>query len=282
MATVETQSEILTCDDASYHGDYSAVSNTTLGWFINSPELYHGIVSGRFPAPTFEAAALGSAVHSVLLEGKAIADVAVLIPRDVLSANGSRAGSAWKAFEAENAGKLLLKAGEFTEIETIVNAVRSDAMAARMLAMPGPTEQAIRWTCKVSGLKRRAKLDKRADKFVADIKTTSDISPKGFAKSAWTFGYARQAAFYQDAAEALTGERPDVVFIAVEKAAPYRCQCYELDGDFLTMGRDVMEYSLEDLAARIEMDNWTSPSAGKVLTVSAPAWAKYESDWSAA
>lgn len=282
MIASSTAAEAWDVSDEEYFADTSSVSNTALGWFLKSPELYHGIMTGIYPQPTFEAAAIGKAVHSILLDGVSIADVAVLIPSSVLSASGSRAGANWKAFEAENAGKLLLKAGEMSELSAIINAVTGDAMASRLLAMRGPTEQAIRWTCKVSGLQRRAKLDKLGEgtAIVVDLKTTKSADARDFATSAYRLGYNRQAAFYQDAYEALHGKRPQVVFIAVEKTAPYTCQCFELDGEFLTMGRDVMEQGLEDLAGRMESGNWTRPEAGTVLTLSAPTWAKYASDWS--
>jgi exodeoxyribonuclease VIII len=75
---------------------------------------------------------------------------------------------------------------------------------------------------------------------VVDLKTTTDASPKGFAKAVWKFRYHVQDAFYTDGIEASTGCRPtDFVFIAVEKTAPFGVGVYRLSEGLREEGREL-------------------------------------------
>ena len=105
-------------EDADYFGDYSHISNTSLGWFIDSPELYSGIVTGKFPAPDSEAFAFGHAVHSMILLNEPLSKVAVEIPVSVLNADGHRKGANWKAFAARN------QQTEFESLQQVVSELR--------------------------------------------------------------------------------------------------------------------------------------------------------------
>ena len=105
-----------------------------------------------------------------------------------------------------------------------------------------------------------------------DLKTTTDASPKGFAKSVASFRYHVQAAHYLAA-----GLFDKFIFIAVEKEAPYAVACYELDADALTEGQRLRGRDLQRIANCRAMAAW--PGYGDELqTISLPGWAFYDSD----
>jgi len=82
--------------------------------------------------------------------------------------------------------------------------------------------------------------------FVIDVKTTSDASPEEFSKSVARFRYHVQAAWYLKAVEHCYGpfigeEKPQFVFISVEKKKPYCIGTYVLKQSALDEGWSVAD-----------------------------------------
>ena len=103
---------------------------------------------------------------------------------------------------------------------------------------------------------------------IADIKTTEDASPEGFAKSIAAFGYAQQAAYYMDLLEASF-----FLFIAVEKVAPYAVGVYCLDAESIALGREKNTRQLDLLEQCQESGIWPAYSQ-EIETITLPRWAK--------
>ncbi|MDO5533206.1 MAG: PD-(D/E)XK nuclease-like domain-containing protein [Propionibacteriaceae bacterium] len=106
-----------------------------------------------------------------------------------------------------------------------------------------------------------------------DVKTTTDASAAGFNKSVEKFGYAMQAAWYGDLAEQLP-ELPDVdrfVFAAQEKDAPYFPHVFELNADWLAIGRHLNRQALDLFAECLAADQWPGYGPG-ITTLAPPAW----------
>lgn len=212
----------------------------------------------------------------------------VPIPDDVLSANGSKAGGKWKAFEEEHAGQILLKDKEWGPMVEWWQAMVSHSRVNNILFRSGgQNEFTIRWQDEETGLQLRCRLDRYIDGvLIGDAKTARTVDPVLFAKDAYTHGYHRQSAFYQMGVEALTGLRVPMVYLAAEKKTrnpncvttgiPYgipRCEAIELDEEFVDMGRWEVRQGLRRLAECRETGVWRSPSYGKIVTVSAPSYA---------
>lgn len=268
-----------------YHRQ-SGVSNSMLNEFIESPELYHGryvaeTIAAKAPTPAMQ---FGSLFHDSVLLG--IDHVAVEIPPESLSSNGSKTGAGWKHFQAHYAGmnKVFLKPDEFAALRNMVDAVWSHPMAARLLERADAAiEQSIFWADEETGLSLRSRLDHRklSTPIITDLKSTADVSRKGFASSMWDYGYYRQVVFYREAAKALTGQVHDFVFVAVEKEPPHRVRCYELDpreDRAMTRGYEDVRDGLNRLAEAYRTNNWTEPGWDQVLTLDLPNWA-YSNQW---
>ena len=75
-------------------------------------------------------------------------------------------------------------------------------------------------------------------KWLVDLKSSDDASPKGFYWNAIKYGYDMQGAWYKDGYEAATGnEITSFIFIVVEKTAPYKVACYFMTPEMLQNGR---------------------------------------------
>ena len=265
------------CSNCEYHADSAnSVSHSELEVFRRSPRLYYGrFIMAEWPREETDAFDLGTVLHAEALGQPSEHGV---IPQSVLSATGARTGAAWKAFEAEHAGKILLKEAEYEPVAGMLDSIRRHPVAARMMGCEGHNEYSIRWRDGITGLTRRARLDRLTGRVIVDLKSCRDASPKAFAQAAANLGYHRQAAWYQDAVRALTDEELPFVFVAVEKQPPYTCEVYELDLQFLENGRNENRSDLLRLADCRKSDVWERQGYGRIVTLSAPAWA-FSNDW---
>lgn len=94
-------------------------------------------------------------------------------------------------------------------------------------------EEVILWTCPITGLLLKSKLDIiLKGRTVYDIKTTSAYSIEAFAKTALEYGYDRQAAYYMDSIGAKR-----FFFIALSKTKKDTVFIMEADRSFLESGR---------------------------------------------
>lgn len=266
-----------------YHAITDHVSNSMLGDFLQSPEYYHAryvakTIPPKEPTPAMQ---FGTLFHDAVLLG--IDHVAVLIPDEVLSSNGAKTGKGWEFFKQQYEGmnKVFLKKAEFRALDEMATAVWNHPVAGKLLSRDGTSiEKNIFWHDDVTGMRLKARLDHRrhAPPVITDLKTTSDASRKGFAKTVYDFGYHRQAVMYKNAAKALTGEDHAFIFVVVSKEPPHTVACYDLTQRALTQGYEDMRAGLDMLDEAYETDNWHSPGWSQVLTIDMPNWA-YSNEW---
>ena len=117
---------------------------------------------------------------------------------------------------------------------------------------------------------------------IIDLKTTSDASATGFARSVASFNYHVQAAFYSDILRSLGKKVNYFLFIAVETSYPYFVGFYELDNVAIEQGRKTYLELLELYKYCRERDEWwgyakkDGDQIKAVQTLSLPAWKFYE------
>src|SRR5690606_19205701 len=149
-------------------------------------------------------------------------------------------GAAWKEFEADNAGKLLLKEHEYLSVLQCADAVLSDTAAAKLLRNDGPAEHMFSYYDETLELTLRCKVDKLAmfmsGNIVVDLKTTATGTTAGkFANQIGNFGYANQEYFYRKVLSACGVEVSGFVFVAVSTTRPHTVDCYTLSDEFRSM-----------------------------------------------
>ena len=261
-----------------YHKS-DAIGSSMLRDFLKSPRLFEArhILRTAAGEPSDEMD-LGTAAHAAILCDQPLDSVVMLIPPEVLSKSGSRAGNEWKDFAARNYGKVLLKQDDYNRMNAIRDAVFRNPAAKRLLEMPGPVESSIFWQCRDTDLRRKARLDKLAEPtvympIIVDVKTASDHSKWAWAKAALDRGYHIQAAYYADAVRHTRDVDSMMAFIVVSSKPPHVCRTYSLGDDELALGREQVRTGLERLAEALETNDWREPGEDVVTTICFPGWA---------
>ena len=276
------------CTIEAYH-QRPEWSNSQIGDLVNpdrGPLYFHGAHFCNPPLWTRDAKAhfdLGTIVHTILTSPGTIADVAIEIPEDVLSKSGSKAGAAYRAWEAEHPGRIHIKAQQMAEARRMVANVYNHPKASRLLDAAMHYEHSLVWQDEATGLDLRSRADIvsgfHGSVVVVDLKSTRAMNPREFTWDIRKYGYHRQAAFYSRAWRLLGYDVAGFVFIAVSKTLPYSCRVYSLDTDAIDEGDREIDEALRDLAKRIanhgdrpktDTTAWLSPLDLEATTISLP------------
>jgi hypothetical protein len=145
-------------------------------------------------------------------------------------------------------------------------AVREHPAAAALL-QSGKAEQSFWWDDQATGLRCKCRPDWYCGATVVDLKTTTDASPAGFAKSVANFRYHVQQEHY------LAGTFADrFIFIAVEKAYPFAVGVYQLDADAMAHGAELRRQNMQLIADCRAIGEWPGYGTG-IESLSLPSWA---------
>lgn len=260
--------------DIEYHAR-PELSSTGARRILESPARFRWEQTHRVESIAFD---IGHAVHAKVL-GAGMGSIA--IPDEHLTPSGNvstkAATVAWLA-EQRAAGLVPIGPSDARLINGMAEAVLAHAGARRILEQPDArTEVSAFATDPETGVECRARFDLLA-MTAADLKTTTgSASEIGFGRDAAKHGYPIQEAHYLDVIEWITGERPPLVFIVVEKKAPYLVAVHQLDDVTRLVARDLAARARATYAECIATDTW--PGYGDdTLTTQMPAWWLYQAD----
>jgi exodeoxyribonuclease VIII len=247
--------------NADYHAD-PAISASHLHAVAGSPYHYWARYLNPERPPSVQTAAmkLGSLTHCAVLEPDELSKRYGIAP--------DRRTNAGKAVAAEmQAGGI--EAVTNTDMEqalAMAASVRSHQAAAALLR-DGKAEQSFWWDDIPTGLRCKCRPDWFYGSTIVDLKTTTDASPKGFAKSVAQWRYHVQQNHY------LAGTFAErFVFIAVEKTYPYAVGVYELDETAALHGEAERRNNLQTIADCRAIAEW--PGYGNTIQpLSLPNWA---------
>lgn len=247
--------------ESRYHA-HPAVSRSRL-WTLHSRTPAHA----RYARTEATAAMdLGSAVHCVVLEPDTLEARFARGPAD-------RRGNKWKEAQEAAGDATLLTEGDYDTALYMRDAVQGQV--GHLLPKDMAREVSAFWQHEPTGLQCRARADGWADsgELLIDLKTTTDAAPDGFAASVAKYGYHLQAAMYCAGFEAASGGlwRPEMLFIVVEKSAPYLTAVYELDAAAFQEGGRIFEAAMHQWATCLEADEWPGYPAGP-QPLSLPRW----------
>lgn len=276
MPVTENNSQMQVMPDADYR-KIKAVSQSMLKAVDQDPQLaYQAYVIGStdFCKPS------ASLKFGSDLERYLWSDDFLIIPADVLNSDGHRKGKQWSDFRDANVGKRLVTEAEVADLETCRQAILAHEWADRFLFGTGNDPwQVVTWTDEETGLPCKLQLDRLVPSCIVDLKTAKSVSPKGFASASLTFGYHRQAAWYQDGVEAATGERMPFAFVVVKNSPSWHVEVYELDEDFVELGRAKNRETIRRVADMYASGGWQTATHGTIQTLAAPRWAKYDDEY---
>lgn len=194
---------------------------------------------------------LGRATHTLALDPESF-------ERTYAVYDGARRGTNdYKAFEAANVGRDILKATEFDEARAIAAAVQSHPVLAPYRE-GARYELTATWTDAATGLRCKARPDwlPGSGDVLIDLKTSTTIDGRRFGNLAARMGYHCQLAHYKAGLEACGHPVERVVLVAVESAAPYDVAVFELDNDALQAGREKVDELLARLAECQASGRW--------------------------
>jgi len=247
--------------NAEYHAD-PAVSASHLHAVAASPYHYwkRFIDPQRQSVEPTAAMRLGSLVHCAVLEpDELLQRYGVCGPRNTKAGKEQAAEMAASGIESVTEADMALA-------QAMCAAVREHPAAALLLAS-GKAEQSFWWDDITSGLRCKCRPDWYSGTTIVDLKTTTDASPSGFAKSVANFRYHVQANHY------LAGTFAErFIFIAVEKTYPYAVGVYELDAEAMAHGAELRRQNMQTIADCRAINEWPGYSTG-IEPLSLPSWA---------
>lgn len=179
---------------------------------------------------------MGNAIHTAILEPDTLKDR--VVPGLEIDRRSNANKAAWAEFEQANQGKIILKPDDYQTVLAVRDAVHRHPVAGPLLK-DGKAEQSFYATDPETGELIKCRTDFMAanGEFILDVKSTSDASPDGFARSAASFRYHVQQAWYQDILDILYGEHPPYwIFLAVEKKSPNPIGIYYLPAEVVRIG----------------------------------------------
>jgi len=264
---------IHTIDIAEYHGG-AGVSKSKL-WTLHSRTPYHARFGDQ---PSTEAQKFGNAAHTAVLEPNLFEPRYMRGPAD-------RRGNKWSAAQeiAASSGKECLTEDDYDDALRLRDALHRDADIQRLTSGAPAIEQSAYWIDEETGelVRCRPDIHNHDMRVMADLKATTDASPRQFSKRVEEFGYHVQEAVYTEGWTKAGGGAVDgFLFITVERKAPYAYKLYELTPSAALEGqavyRDALAVYHECMVAERKIRARLEAPAGPDLdAILAQAWPMY-------
>ena len=241
------------------------------------------------PEPT-PALQLGQAMHQAVLEPDKFEQDWTCPPMNpethkAYDRRSKEGKAAWAAHLEENPGKQALSMKDWTFVLNCRRAVWEHAAAKAFLGGEGMNELGVVWQDEETGLYCKALIDRmtRFDGYtwVVDVKSTKDVSPRGWPREVVNYGLHIQAACYIEAMEAEDVRRGNppldrrFAFLCFEKEPPFLVKAWVCPPSLIEQGREEFHGLLRGWKKCLEDDNW--PGYGQGLEeFNLPEWAYRE------
>lgn len=275
----------LELDEHEYHADPvdgGSLSVTEAKRILDCPARYRWYKdNGEERKDTFD---FGHVAHGMVLGvGREI----VVCDFDDWRTKDARTAKA----EAREAGLVPILTDDSETVKAMAEALKQHPIAMRLFANGHP-EVSMFWHDlePFSGetVMLRGRLDwlpeppESGRMIIPDYKTAVSAEGRAFGRSAASYGYHSQAAWYMDGVRALLGvDDPAFVFVVQEKEPPYLVNVIELDETALTIGRDRNRRAIATWIECTAKNEW--PGYGTdVELVSLPRWAEIQQEEQAA
>lgn len=210
---------------------------------------------------------IGSAVHSLLIEGVDIIEVCYFADWRTKDARETRDA-------ARDAGKIPMLPVQAAEARRMagMGIEALDRCADLHGCAPYEPEKTIVYKYEGTWLRCRPDLVNTSVPVVLSYKTAQSAEPEAFARAIHNYGYEMQAAFESNAVEQLTGKRPRYVWVVQESAAPYAVS-------FVAMTPALEEYAQERFESAVgiwqdclDRNDWPGYPE-RIHYVDVPPWA---------
>ena len=181
-------------------------------------------------------------------------------------------GKEWDAFKAANPDPdAIVTRSELSDLESMKRAIWDHAIASDMLRGV-ETEQVIQWEDDVYGA-GKARMDAVKPGMVIDYKTTRNIEPAAFYRTAYNLAYHVRMGWYAHGIEIATGTRPRVYLVVQESDRPFDCWACEIPASILKAGeKEAFEIAVRYSIARNDGGRYWGVS-NEMEEYQLPAWA---------
>jgi hypothetical protein len=230
------------------------LSSHALGEFRRNPLLFRKKQLGLVIEEERAAFVVGRAAHCRTLEGADEFQRRFAIGGPINPKTGKSYGQDTKAYAewAATIGKPAISQGTADLCEQVAEAVRGHGEASALLA-EGQAEGVVR--TEYAGTACQIRIDwTHPARGIIDLKTIDDLDY--FELQARSFGYAHQLAFYHAILAQVSGRKPDVHVIAVEKKEPFRVGVWRFSDQVLDAAERDNLAAIERLKVCHDQDVW--------------------------
>lgn len=258
-------------NSAEYHA-HPALGSTGIRELLRSPAHFKAM-SSREPTPAMK---LGTLVHTLVLEPEQFDARHIVAP--VCNRRTTEGKATWAEFVAAAEGREVIDTDTLEEARAMAASLRAHPVGRQIHG--AEVERTIMWDDHVTGVPCKARPDVLpASGIVLDVKTTTDASPEGFARSILNFGYHIQAAHYVEGVKSLGVEVRGFVLAVVETKPPYAAAGYVLGEASLALGAAKRAQALDIYAECVSSGKWPGYSGGKVTEIDLPEWHLKREAW---
>jgi hypothetical protein len=180
------------------------------------------------------------------------------------------------------AGGIPLKQHEMDMVKAMAEAIRRHPLAAALLDPAyGAPEQSGFWIDAPTGIRRRVRFDwlpsiHSGRLIIPDYKTATDASEEAMQKDIAKYGYNCQAAWYEEATQALDlgGEDAEMLLIVQEKKPPYLVNVIGFDFFSREIGRAKNRAAIEKFAECTATGRWPGYADAEPNYLGLPGYAE--------
>ncbi len=232
--------------------------------------------------PTSEAMALGTLLHSMVLEPETYNDQYHVMPEcDRRTTVGK---TLWAAAQANAVRKIIVKSEDAELARAMAVSCAAHPAFNTLFGGKGHNELSIFWHDQTHDIDCKLRSDRVVEipiygRVCVDLKSTKNASPKAFAADVQRHGYDIQGTYYLDGLALAGLPCREFVVMAVENTPPHGVAVYALDKDTIELGRSRYRKLLETYARCVKSGEWPSYS-GKIEELAMPRWANDEEIYS--
>lgn len=230
------------------------------------------------PDETTEAMAFGTAWHTAFLEPELFPLKYVLWDKkDEKGVPKRRAGNEWKAFEAANADKTILRTEDYANCLGMAKTLQAHPEVVKLFRRGPENEATLIWIDKITNLACKARIDAFVEDEAptcGDLKSTASANPEAFKhKSLVQFGYDVQAGHYCSGVYHLLNPSvpPNFLIAASEKKRPWDCCFMEIQKRTMRVGWIRARAALDIYARCVRTGEWPSYPQD-IIPLDAPEW----------
>jgi hypothetical protein len=247
-------------------GNYRQINALNMSSLVNiqkSPKHYKYCLTHTKET---KALTLGRAIHSLILEPHLFQNEFIVEPKiDRRTKEGKEIAA---RFEAEADGKEILTEPDYEKAKRVAFSVLESPKIRSML-LKGEAEVSI--TQQINEVDMKFRLDFLSQDFILDLKTCQDCTMREFSRDFFNYDYHIKLAAYQHAAFLETGKLLPVIVLAAEKDDECDYQVFQIDQDYLDIGRAEFLKMLEKFKECLAKDEWDGIDKS-VKVIYAPEW----------